>query len=63
MTSLGISIPYQCYNLHVAKKSSRAWLLLLIPLILIPAYFVILFVLAYNALGDGMRDAADPYIR
>jgi peptide/nickel transport system permease protein len=31
------------------------------PWILIPAIFVILTVLAFNFLGDGLRDAADPY--
>ena len=28
---------------------------------LIPGVFVILVVIAFNLLGDGMRDAADPY--
>ena len=31
------------------------------PWLLIPALFVIVAVLAFNFLGDGMRDAADPY--
>jgi peptide/nickel transport system permease protein len=31
------------------------------PWILIPAVFVIVTVLAFNFLGDGLRDAADPY--
>ena len=33
----------------------------LFPWLLIPAVFVIISVLAFNALGDGLRDAADPY--
>ena len=28
---------------------------------MIPLIFVVITVLAYNFLGDGMRDAADPY--
>ncbi len=28
---------------------------------MIPLIFVIITVLAYNFLGDGLRDAADPY--
>jgi len=28
---------------------------------MIPLIFVIITVLAFNFLGDGMRDAADPY--
>ena len=31
------------------------------PWLLIPCFFVILTVLLFNFLGDGMRDAADPY--
>jgi len=33
----------------------------LYPWLLAPALFVILTVLAYNFVGDGLRDAADPY--
>ena len=33
------------------------------PWLLAPAYFVIVLVLAFNAMGDGLRDAADPYVR
>ena len=28
---------------------------------LVPAVFVVITVMAYNFLGDGLRDAADPY--
>lgn len=31
------------------------------PWLLIPGLFVIVYVLAFNFLGDGLRDAADPY--
>ena len=31
------------------------------PWLLIPAIFVVITVLAFNFLGDGLRDAADPY--
>ena len=31
--------------------------------LLIPVFFVIASVLAFNFLGDGLRDAADPYVR
>ena len=34
---------------------------ILYPWILIPGVFVVLTVLAFNFLGDGLRDAADPY--
>jgi peptide/nickel transport system permease protein len=28
---------------------------------MIPGIFIIIIVLAFNFLGDGLRDAADPY--
>ncbi len=33
----------------------------LYPWLLIPAIFVVLTIMAFNFVGDGMRDAADPY--
>jgi len=33
------------------------------PWLLIPVFFVISTVLAFNFMGDGLRDAADPYVR
>ncbi|MBN1875238.1 MAG: ABC transporter permease [Anaerolineae bacterium] len=33
------------------------------PWLLIPGLFVVITVLAYNFVGDGLRDAADPYAR
>ncbi len=33
------------------------------PWLLLPGVFVVVTVLAYNFLGDGLRDAADPYAR
>lgn len=33
------------------------------PWLLIPAVFVIITVLAFNGVGDGLRDAADPYAK
>jgi peptide/nickel transport system permease protein len=35
----------------------------LYPWLLAPAVAVIIVVLAFNFLGDGLRDAADPYQR
>ena len=33
------------------------------PWLMIPGVFVIVAVLAFNFVGDGLRDAADPYSR
>ena len=41
-----------CMNLQAV--GSYPWLLL-------PVVFIVLAVLCYNFLGDGLRDAADPY--
>ncbi|HBG08833.1 MAG TPA: peptide ABC transporter permease, partial [Firmicutes bacterium] len=35
----------------------------LYPWLLLPGLFVVVTVLAFNFLGDGLRDAADPYAR
>ena len=40
--------------MNVAVVLSRPWLMW-------PAVFVVVFVLACNFMGDGLRDAADPY--
>ena len=39
---------------NVQNISLRPWMLA-------PALFVIVTVLLYNFIGDGLRDAADPY--
>ena len=36
--------------------------LVISPWLLIPAFPVIIAVLAFNFMGDGIRDAADPYL-
>ena len=33
------------------------------PWLLIPGLFVVVVVLCFNFVGDGLRDAADPYRR
>jgi peptide/nickel transport system permease protein len=33
----------------------------LAPWLLLPGIFIIITVLAFNFVGDGLRDAADPY--
>ena len=31
------------------------------PWLMVPAFLVVIAVLAFNFFGDGLRDAADPY--
>ncbi len=43
------------------KAAQNVHTLALAPWLMIPGLFVIIAVLAFNFLGDGLRDAADPY--
>lgn len=51
VVSWGVML-FDCMNVSVIL--TRPWLMW-------PAVFVVLFVLAFNFMGDGLRDAADPY--
>ena len=43
------------------KSAQQVNVVALYPLLLIPGLLVIVTVLAFNFLGDGLRDAAAPY--
>jgi len=43
------------------QQSQNTAAMVLMPWLLLPGVFVIITVLAFNLLGDGLRDAADPY--
>ncbi len=43
------------------QQSQNTSAMVLMPWLLIPGVFVIVTVLAFNLVGDGLRDAADPY--
>jgi len=45
------------------KDAQNPQSLYVYPWLLIPAIFVVITVLAFNGVGDGLRDAADPYAR
>lgn len=53
MTSWGVLL-YETQNIRSLRY---------MPWLIIPVFFVIIAVLCYNFLGDGLRDAADPYSR
>jgi peptide/nickel transport system permease protein len=43
------------------QQSQNTSAMVLMPWLLIPGVFVVITVLAFNLMGDGLRDAADPY--
>jgi peptide/nickel transport system permease protein len=45
------------------QEATNVQSLMLSPWVLVPGLAVVISVLAFNFLGDGLRDAADPYAR
>jgi peptide/nickel transport system permease protein len=59
---LGIRPPMTSWGV-LLEEAQNVRTVVFHPWLIIPALLVILIVLAYNFLGDGLRDAADPYTR
>jgi len=57
---LGLRPPVVSWGV-LLKEAQNVRTVALHPWLLIPGLFVIIAVLAFNFLGDGLRDAADPY--
>lgn len=57
---LGLRAPVVSWGVLLADAQDIK-AVLLYPWLLVPGFFVVLAVLAFNFLGDGLRDAADPY--
>ena len=57
---LGLRSPAVSWGV-LLQKAQNIRSVAIYPWLLIPALFVIITVLAFNFLGDGLRDAADPY--
>lgn len=57
---LGLQPPIISWGV-LLKEAQNLQAIAFSPWLLIPALFVIFAVLAFNFLGDGLRDAADPY--
>jgi peptide/nickel transport system permease protein len=58
--NLGIRAPAVSLG-TLLKDAQNVRVVALYPWLLIPAAFLIVIVLAFNFLGDGLRDAVDPY--
>jgi peptide/nickel transport system permease protein len=59
---LGLRAPAISWGV-LLREAQNLRSLVLIPWVLLPALAVVLTVLAFNFVGDGLRDAADPYSR
>jgi peptide/nickel transport system permease protein len=57
---LGLRPPLTSWGV-LLKQAQNIQVLLLYPWLMIPGFFVAISILAFNFLGDGLRDAADPY--
>lgn len=57
---LGLTAPTISWGV-LLKDAQQVQVIALYPWLLAPAAFVIVAVLAFNFVGDGLRDAADPY--
>ncbi len=64
LSFLGIGLRPPITSLGVLlKEAQNVTTIALYPWLLIPVIFVIAIVLAFNFVGDGLRDAVDPYSR
>jgi peptide/nickel transport system permease protein len=62
LSFLGIGLRPPVVSLGVLLKDAQnISAIALSPWLMIPGAFIIIIVLAFNFLGDGLRDAADPY--
>lgn len=62
LSFLGLGIRAPAVSLGtLLKDAQNIRVVALYPWLLIPAAFLIVIVLAFNFLGDGLRDAVDPY--
>ena len=59
---LGLRPPIISWGV-LLKDAQNVQSVVLAPWLFIPGVFVVIAVLAFNFLGDGLRDAADPYAR
>jgi peptide/nickel transport system permease protein len=57
---LGLKAPVVSWGVQL-QDASQIRAVAQAPWLLLPALFVVVSVLAFNFLGDGLRDAADPY--
>ena len=59
---LGIKTPMTSWGV-LLNEAQNVQALMQLPWLLWPAAFVILTIISFNFVGDGLRDAADPFSR
>jgi peptide/nickel transport system permease protein len=59
---LGLRPPIISWGV-LLQEAQNVQAVVLAPWLFIPGFFVVVAVLAFNFVGDGLRDAADPYAR
>ena len=57
---LGIRAPAVSWG-TLLKDAQNITSISIYPWLLIPGIFVVIVILSFNFVGDGLRDAADPY--
>ena len=57
---LGLRAPVVSWGV-LLQEAQNYQVIVMTPWLLIPGLFVVITVVAFNLLGDGLRDAADPY--
>jgi peptide/nickel transport system permease protein len=57
---LGLRSPITSWGV-LLNEAQNVRTVALYPWLLLPVVFVVVAILAFNFLGDGLRDAADPY--
>ena len=61
LSFLGIGLKPPAVSWGVLQDAQNVRTVALYPWLLLPGVFIVITVLAFNFLGDGARDAADPY--
>jgi peptide/nickel transport system permease protein len=59
---LGLRAPLTSWGV-LLQEAQNIQSIAIYPWVFIPALFIAVSILAFNFLGDGLRDAADPYSR
>ena len=61
LSFLGFGLRSPAVSWGVLQDAQKIRSVAAFPWLIIPALFVVVTVLAFNFVGDGLRDAADPY--